>query len=180
MAKSADHRRHLNHPVIASFLSLKWSRISFLYNINIAFVFLMVAILTSYIFANYAGPSLDVTSPLCFADLNATERLSEGISRSPHGNDVTLRILLIVLLAVPMGRELIQFLVAPIKHLKSFENILEILLIVLLRYGVPTLPSPTLTKYPALSSSSLICPALCFSTGTLAATSSRKESCRQR
>ena len=133
MAKSADHRRHLNHPVIASFLSLKWSRISFLYNVNIAFVFLMVAILTSYIFANYAGPSLDVTSPLCFADLNATERLSEGVSRSRHGNDVTLRILLIVLLAVLIGRELSQFMVAPIKHLKSFENILEILLIILLR-----------------------------------------------
>ena len=134
MAKSADHRRHLNHPVIASFLSLKWSRISFLYNINIAFVFLMVAILTSYIFANYSGPSLNVTSPLCFADLNATERSSDGVSRSPHGNDVTLRILLIVLLAVLMGRELTQFMVAPIKHLKSFENILEILLIVLLRF----------------------------------------------
>ena len=133
MAKSVDHRRHLNHPVIASFLSLKWSRISFLYNINIAFVFLMVANLTSYIFANYAGPSLNVTSPLCFADLNATEKLSDGVSRSPHGKDVTLRILLIVLLAVLMGRELTQFMVAPIKHLKSFENILEILLIVLLR-----------------------------------------------
>ena len=133
MAKSADHRRHLNHPVISSFLALKWSRISFLYNINIVFVFLMVAILTSYIFANYAGPSLDVASPLCFADLNATERLSEGVSRSPHGNDLTLRILLIVLLAVLSGRELIQFMVAPVKHLKSFENILEILLIVLLR-----------------------------------------------
>jgi len=132
MAKSADHRRHLNHPVISSFLALKWSRISFLYNINIVFVFLMVAILTSYIFANYAGPSLDVTSPLCFADLNATERLSEGVSRSAHGNDLTLRILLIVLLAVLSGRELIQFMVAPIKHLKSFENILEILLIILL------------------------------------------------
>ena len=134
MAKSADHRIHLNHPVITSFLALKWSRISFLYNINIAFVFLMVAILTSYIFANYAGPSLHVTSPPCFADLNATEKLADGIIRSPHGNDMTLRILLIVLLTILMGRELVQFMIAPIKHLKSFENILEILLIVLLRF----------------------------------------------
>ena len=134
MAKSADHRIHLNHPVITSFLALKWSRISFLYNINIAFVFLMVAILTSYIFANYAGPSLGVTSPHCIADLNATEKLADGIIRSSHGNDMTLRILLIVLLTILMGRELVQFMVAPIKHLKSFENILEILLIVLLRF----------------------------------------------
>ena len=117
-----------------------WSRISFLYNINIAFIFLMVAVLTSYIFANYAGPSLNVAAPPCFADLNdlndlnATLRLSDEMSRSRHGNDTSLRILLIVLLAGLVGRELTQFLVAPVKHLKSFENILEILLIVLIRF----------------------------------------------
>ena len=113
------------------------SRISFLYNINIAFIFLMVAVLTSYIFANYAGPSLNVAAPPCFADLNdikATLKLSDEMSRSTQGNDTSLRILLIVLLAGLVGRELTQFLVAPVKHLKSFENILEILLIVLIRF----------------------------------------------
>ena len=113
------------------------SRISFLYNINIAFIFLMVAVLTSYIFANYAGPSLNVAAPPCFADLNvlnATLRISDEMSRSTQGNDTSLRILLIVLLAGLVGRELTQFLVAPVKHLKSFENILEILLIVLIRF----------------------------------------------
>ena len=114
------------------------SRISFLYNINIAFIFLMVAVLTSYIFANYAGPSLNVSAPPCFADdinnINATQRLSDEMSRSTQGNDTSLRILLIVLLAGLVGRELTQFLVAPFKHLKSFENILEILLIVLIRF----------------------------------------------
>ena len=113
------------------------SRISFLYNINIAFIFLMVAVLTSYIFANYAGPSLNVAAPPCFADLNdlnATLRTSDEMSRSTQGNDTSLRILLIVLLAGLVGRELTQFLVAPVTHLKSFENILEILLIVLIRF----------------------------------------------
>ena len=113
------------------------SRISFLYNINIAFIFLMVAVLTSYIFANYAGPSLNVAAPPCFNDpndLNATLRTSDEMSRSRQGNDTSLRILLIVLLAGLVGRELTQFLVAPVKHLKSFENILEILLIVLIRF----------------------------------------------
>ena len=110
------------------------SRISFLYNINIAFIFLMVAVLTSYIFANYAGPSLNVAAPPCFADLNATLSKSDEMSRSTQGNDTSLRILLIVLLAGLVGRELTQFLVAPVKHLKSFENILEILLIVLIRF----------------------------------------------
>ena len=119
------------------------SRISFLYNINIAFIFLMVAVLTSYIFANYAGPSLNVAAPPCFADLNdlngindlnATLSTSDEMSKSRQGNDTSLRILLIVLLAGLVGRELTQFLVAPVKHLKSFENILEILLIVLIRF----------------------------------------------
>ena len=113
------------------------SRISFLYNINIVFIFLMVAVLTSYIFANYAGPSLNVAAPPCFADLNvlnAPLSTSDEMSRSTQGNDTSLRILLIVLLVGLVGRELTQFLVAPVKHLKSFENILEILLIVLIRF----------------------------------------------
>ena len=63
MATSPDHRAHLKHPVITSFLALKWSQISVWYNVNIGFVFLLVAILTSYIFANYAGLSLNVAPP---------------------------------------------------------------------------------------------------------------------
>ena len=55
MAKSKDHCHLLKHPVITSFLALKWSRISFHYNTNMIFSTLLVAMLTIYIFTNYAG-----------------------------------------------------------------------------------------------------------------------------
>ena len=55
MARSKDHRHLLKHPVITSFLALKWSRISFHYNTNLIFSALLVLMLTSYIFMNYAG-----------------------------------------------------------------------------------------------------------------------------
>ena len=55
MAKSKDHCHLLKHPVITSFLALKWSRISFHYNTNMLFSALLVIMLTIYIFTNYAG-----------------------------------------------------------------------------------------------------------------------------
>ena len=55
MAKSKDHCHLLKHPVITSFLALKWSRISFHYNTNMIFSTLLVVMLTLYIFTNYAG-----------------------------------------------------------------------------------------------------------------------------
>ena len=55
MAKSKDHCHLLKHPVITSFLALKWSRISFHYNTNMIFSTLLVFMLTIYIFTNYAG-----------------------------------------------------------------------------------------------------------------------------
>jgi ankyrin repeat protein len=129
MARSPDHRKHLNHPVITSFLALKWSRIAAWYNVNILYIFCLVAILTSYIFANYAGHSISVTTPVCATETNVTQATG---SAQPYGNDPILWILLTVLLFVLLGREVIQFLVAPLKHLSSFENILEIVLIVLI------------------------------------------------
>ena len=128
MARSADHRVHLKHPVVTSFLALKWSRISIWYNINILFVFFFVAILTSYIFSNYGGSSLNITLPVCMSDLNVTTNVTQT---KPYGNASILWAFLTLFLIIMIGREVIQFMVAPLKHLKSFENMLEIVLIVL-------------------------------------------------
>ena len=138
MARSPDHRAHLKHPVITSFLALKWSQISIWYNVNIGFIFLLVAILTSYIFANYAGLSLNVAPPGCPSNRNIS---NAGDPDQPHGNDTALRVLSIVFLFMLICRELLQFLVNPLKHLRSFENLLEVILIiligVLLFHGAP-------------------------------------------
>ena len=65
MAESLEYRHLLKHPVITSFLALKWKKISLLYNLNIGCFALLVAVLSTYIFTNYAGNSLNVTAPSC-------------------------------------------------------------------------------------------------------------------
>ena len=55
MSQSKKHRHLLKHPVITSFLFLKWKRINSAYNKNLIFYTLFVALLTAYIFALYGG-----------------------------------------------------------------------------------------------------------------------------
>lgn len=58
MAQSKEHRYLLKHPVITSFLWLKWSRIRRYFNRNLRFYLLFVYILTWYIFQHFGGNSI--------------------------------------------------------------------------------------------------------------------------
>ena len=58
MSQSKKHRHLLKHPVITSFLWLKWNRISSSYSKNLFFYFAFVVFVTAYIFAIYGGRSL--------------------------------------------------------------------------------------------------------------------------
>jgi hypothetical protein len=129
MARSPDHRHLLKHPVITSFLALKWSRINYHYNFNIACFLLFVATLTAYIFTNYAGFSLNVFPPNCTADMNST--LAATTTAQTFGNLPALWFVIVGLWAILAVRELGQFGVSPAQYLSSIENIFEIVLIVL-------------------------------------------------
>eukprot|EP00095_Tigriopus_kingsejongensis_P004014 snap_masked-scaffold5_size1054832-processed-gene-0.1 protein:Tk04014 transcript:snap_masked-scaffold5_size1054832-processed-gene-0.1-mRNA-1 annotation:"transient receptor potential cation channel protein painless" len=58
MGQSKAHRHLLKHPVVTSFLYLKWSRIRRYFNRNLRFYLLFVFILTWYIFERFGGKSL--------------------------------------------------------------------------------------------------------------------------
>ncbi len=58
MSQSRKHRHLLKHPVITSFLWLKWKRISSAYNKNVVFYFAFVVCLTAYIFALFGAPKI--------------------------------------------------------------------------------------------------------------------------
>ena len=138
MARSRDHRHLLKHPVITSFLALKWSRISTHYNVNIFCFTMFVAFLTAYIFSNYAGYSLGISPPTCAAQLNSTSSVEAS---QPYGNVHFLWFVLLGLLVILAVREILQFSIAPSKHISDVENLLEIVLILLvgllLFYGEP-------------------------------------------
>ena len=58
MGQSKEHRHLLKHPVITSFLWLKWARIRPFFNRNLRFYCLFVYLLTWYIFENFGGIGL--------------------------------------------------------------------------------------------------------------------------
>lgn len=55
LSRSPAHRHLVTHPVVTSFLWLKWQRIRRFFNLNLRFYSLFVACLTWYIFARFAG-----------------------------------------------------------------------------------------------------------------------------
>lgn len=58
MGQSREHRHLLKHPVITSFLWLKWTRIRRYFNRNLRFYALFVFILTWFVFEEFGGQSL--------------------------------------------------------------------------------------------------------------------------
>lgn len=107
IAQSKDLRHLVTHPLIASFVYLKWARISTLFYINLA---LFIAFFTSiliYIFASYLETHL------------------------PDALNVTLRVVCCILTIGLIIRECGQFLLSPKLYLKSVSNYFEIALIVL-------------------------------------------------
>ncbi|TRY61746.1 hypothetical protein TCAL_09528 [Tigriopus californicus] len=57
MSQSKHHRHLLNHPVVTSFLWLKWQRIRGYFNRNLRFYLMFVACLSWYIFERFGGIS---------------------------------------------------------------------------------------------------------------------------
>jgi ankyrin repeat protein len=134
MRQSPRHRHLLCHPVITSFLWLKWKRISWAYNNNLVFYFAFVAFLTSYVFSIYGGKSLrnhSVLTEQCDADNpeggNDTHAQFEG----PPQDAKVLWHITTILLGFLTVRELAQFLIAPRRYFFSLENWLEMFLVAL-------------------------------------------------
>ena len=58
LGQSKDHRYLLKHPVITSFLYLKWGRIRRFFNRNLRFYLIFVFVLTWFIFEEFGGESI--------------------------------------------------------------------------------------------------------------------------
>lgn len=59
LGQSKEHRHLLKHPVVTSFLWLKWLRIRRYFNRNLRFYLLFTYLLTWYIFQNFGGLTLN-------------------------------------------------------------------------------------------------------------------------
>ena len=101
MSQSPDHRPLLAHPVITSFLCLKWRRIRPYYYANLSIYLLFVACLTAYL-------------------------LTTTLSSIGTGPNEGLRITVLVLASLLTLREAFQALVSPRRYFFNLENLLEI------------------------------------------------------
>ncbi|CAK1551882.1 unnamed protein product [Leptosia nina] len=109
MTRNEELRPLLKHPVITSFLYLKWQRISCLFYANITFYSLLWLCLMLYIILGYG---VEKQQPKSIEALNVVTHIGASIGL----------ILLII-------RELFQLLVSPTRYLQSIENWMEIALI---------------------------------------------------
>ncbi|XP_063823287.1 transient receptor potential cation channel protein painless [Ostrinia nubilalis] len=111
MTRNDELKQLLKHPVITSFLYLKWQRISCLFFANITFYSLFWLCLILYIILGYGVENKQSIS-------NSIEILNAVT----HVGAIIGFIMLII-------RELFQLIVSPSKYLQSIENWMEIALI---------------------------------------------------
>lgn len=109
MSQNPELRPLLKHPVMTSFLFLKWQRISWLFYTNMTFYSMFCLLLIGYILIGY-GPN------------DRPDVIHELVPEILH-------FMLVVMWILLMLRELFQFVVSPKTYLKNFENLLEITLI---------------------------------------------------
>ncbi|XP_052131652.1 transient receptor potential cation channel protein painless [Frankliniella occidentalis] len=143
MSKSADLRYLLKHPIITSFLYLKWQRIRAFFYVNLAFYVAFWLLLTAYVLTGYSeqpgqgliSEALDGEAPRTGDQHNAS---AKGIAPAAADTPVmaaasaaplvaSLLAFFLLLLAI---RELFQLLVSPQKYVLNPENWLEAMLIV--------------------------------------------------
>ncbi|XP_018336750.1 transient receptor potential cation channel protein painless-like [Agrilus planipennis] len=108
MSKSAELRHLLTHPVITSFLYMKWLRLSKFFYINLAVYVLFCLYLFLYVFMSYNIESPEKSSP-----------------------NVTLTIILSILFAILCIREIFQMFLTPNTYFFECENWLELILVFL-------------------------------------------------
>lgn len=117
ISKSQDLRPLLTHPVLLSFLHLKWNHIRVFFYTNLIFYAAFVSLLTFHILRDCSAQNANISSP--------------QITIQPTTKHVGIEwLLLSILLAGLMLREMFQMVMSPKRYFCGFENCLELLLIV--------------------------------------------------
>lgn len=128
MSEIPELRPLLKHPVLTSFLHLKWFTIKRYYKVNLAFYMGFWALLTMYTLLTFKmGVQNNNLSP---TQDNVTEFSPDKIpfSNNPETN---LWVLVMGFLIALTFRELFQLVSSPIAYITSLENWLEISLLIL-------------------------------------------------
>lgn len=118
--KSLKHL--LKHPLLSSFLYLKWHRIRYILYLNFAFYILFYLFLNSYILYSTRARVRQISN----TSTNSSEHINEEGS-----NFRTLQVFTGITMVCLAIREILQLVSSPYHYISSLENWLEISLITL-------------------------------------------------
>jgi hypothetical protein len=119
----------LKHPLLSSFLYLKWHRIRYILYANFIFYAIFYLFLNAYILSmTYNGPSNENRTQIVNDSIDIP---LENISRITQYKNNFLWILTTIFLLLFFFREILQFISSPWRYVKKLENWLEVLLIAL-------------------------------------------------
>lgn len=130
MSCSPDLRPLLTHPVLTSFIHLKWHRIRRFFYLNLTFYVIFWALLTGYILGYYGA----TTQPDELPETN-TSRSTRDVHQQIHDTleestmAESLKLFVTIFLIILTLREIFQLAISPLRYLTSPENWLEIILI---------------------------------------------------
>jgi hypothetical protein len=139
IAESGFHRDLLTHPVMSTFLTIKWENVRCIFFLDMAFYVIFLCFLTAYILLseqyntlNDGGAASNTTDTFSFNDGNITSGMNDSNYTSPT-NSRNLRFLqnfLMISLFLLTLREMQQLIVHRWVYIKLLQNWLEILLII--------------------------------------------------
>ena len=139
IAESKLHSHLLTHPVMSSFLILKWKNLRFVFLSDVAFYLAFLFFLTTYILycdphntLNDGGAASNTTDHFSSNDSNITSGMNESnvLPQLKWSDQFFLWLCLMALLFLLTLRESVQLFVHRWVHLQSPENWLEMLLII--------------------------------------------------
>eukprot|EP00092_Neocalanus_flemingeri_P015698 GFUD01016992.1.p1 GENE.GFUD01016992.1~~GFUD01016992.1.p1 ORF type:complete len:970 (+),score=249.34 GFUD01016992.1:268-3177(+) len=122
MSESKQHRLLLKHPLISSFLWMKWQRIRSFYYFGLLFYFLFVVFLTTLIMLDYGGCSIQP------AVANTQESKEAETCRS---NTAALKVIVGVFIICLFIVEIMQIAVSFKRYFASPENLMQNLILLL-------------------------------------------------
>ena len=119
MSESKQHRQLLKHPLISSFLWMKWQRIRSFYYLGLVFYFLFVLCLTSLILLDYGGCSIQPGLA------NTSESEGMGGEETCRSDTAALKVIVGLFIICLFLVEIMQIAVSFKRYFASPENLMQ-------------------------------------------------------
>jgi ankyrin repeat protein len=123
MSQSDEHRKLMQHPIITSFLHMKWQRVKFYFYINICIYFLFAVLLNAYILLKIEHATNGSESMITSYDTKTSQ--SHLTNTGFHAAWISILFLLLYFTV----RELLQLALSPKLYFTMYENILDLSII---------------------------------------------------